>query len=308
MKKIYTLAAAFAISMAATAQIDYQEDFEGFDLGDISAQAANWRTWSGAPGGDEDADVTDLFANSGTKSLTIGGNLITDQLLIPPTSPSSGEYTIQWEMYIPTAKSAYFNMQAADSPGAWEQALMAGNVYYNCDGSMGGSAGVTGTIDCSAFDESFTYPQDEWFTVTNVYNLDDQFWSQAINGVVQFTEYDFEFGTQVFEELAALDFFSANASIEMYIDDVVMGPNILSTNDFAADSFSVYPNPVNNVLNIRSQNAVSNIAVYDLLGKVVAQSSPNVASPSIDMSGLASGAYLVNVTINGTSNTVKVIK
>ena len=36
--------------------------------------------------------------------------------------------------------------------------------------------------------------------------------------------------------------------------------------------------------------------------------NPGVVSPSLDMSALSSGAYIVNVTINGTSKSVKVIK
>ena len=36
--------------------------------------------------------------------------------------------------------------------------------------------------------------------------------------------------------------------------------------------------------------------------------NPGVVSPSLNMSSLNAGVYLVNVTINGTSKSVKVIK
>ena len=82
----------------------------------------------------------------------------------------------------------------------------------------------------------------------------------------------------------------------------------LGAEDFNADVFSVYPNPVVNTLNINSADAVQNVTVYDVLGKVVMNLNPGVVSPSLDMSALSSGAYIVNVTINGTSKSVKVIK
>ena len=310
MKKIYILAAMVAFAFSATAQIDYETDFEFFAVGDIDAQDPAWRTWSGVPGGAEDGDINETFANSGTKSLNIDGSGVMDMLLISPTNPTSGMYTVQFMAYIPGGASGYLNMQAALTPEgtAWTQALMGGNVYFNCDGASGGSGGVTGVIDCSAFDETFSYPEDEWFKVDMVYDLDAETWAMSINDTEQFTGYPFEFGTQEFMEFAGINFFSASTNNDMYIDDVRMGESILATGDFTASNFSLYPNPVQDRLNIQSANAVDAVVVYDVLGKVVLSATPGIASPSIDMSALTSGAYLVNITIDGTSKTVKVVK
>ena len=67
-------------------------------------------------------------------------------------------------------------------------------------------------------------------------------------------------------------------------------------------------NPVRDILNISSKAAVDIITVYDILGKIVLQDQPDVISPSINMGALASGAYLVNVTIGNASKTIKIIK
>ena len=91
-------------------------------------------------------------------------------------------------------------------------------------------------------------------------------------------------------------------------DDVVCAKGLLGVEDFSASKFSVYPNPVTDVLNVKSAASVDNITVYDLLGKVVLQENPGKISPAINMSNLASGAYLVKVTIGNSSKTVKVIK
>lgn len=69
----------------------------------------------------------------------------------------------------------------------------------------------------------------------------------------------------------------------------------LSTEDFSASSFSIYPNPVANGTLYFSE--AQNVSVYDLSGRLVAQAS-NAAS--VDVSGLVKGIYLVK-TSNGVS-------
>ncbi len=99
-----------------------------------------------------------------------------------------------------------------------------------------------------------------------------------------------------------------NGGADFYMDEYIFVEGTLGAEDFNADVFSVYPNPVVNTLNINTADAVQNVTVYDVLGKVVMNLNPGVVSPSLDMSSLNAGVYLVNVTINGTSKSVKVIK
>ena len=109
--------------------------------------------------------------------------------------------------------------------------------------------------------------------------------------------------------LGGIRFFSIDGNNDLYIDDVVYGDNIIAAvDDFSADVFSVYPNPVRDVLNISSKVAVDFITVYDILGNIILQAQPDVISPSINMSALQSGTYLVNITIGNASKTIKVIK
>ena len=311
MKKIYILAALAVFAFSANAQIDFEDNFDFYNLGDIDAQSPQWRTWGGIPSGGEDAEVVDDEALSGTQSLIIDDSGVSDMVLLTPTQPTAGEYTIQWWSFIPAGRSGYINMQADLTPEGdpWQQALMGGNVYFNCDGASGGVGAVAGVIDCSGFDFSFAYPEDEWFKITCIYDLDNQAWSMNINDTEQFAGAPFAFGTQVFIQLAGINFFSASNNNEMYIDDVVMGPDItLSTDEFSAANFSMFPNPVKDVLNIYSKNNVEAVTVYDMLGKEVISVAPGVLNPTIDTSSLASGAYLVNVRINGASNTIKIVK
>jgi hypothetical protein len=83
----------------------------------------------------------------------------------------------------------------------------------------------------------------------------------------------------------------------------------LSAQDFsAAASFKYYPNPVKNVLNLSYDSDITSVAVYNMLGQQVLAKDVNAAETTVDMSALADGAYVVNVTIGDSVKTVKVIK
>jgi len=87
----------------------------------------------------------------------------------------------------------------------------------------------------------------------------------------------------------------------------IVGSSTLSTNDHILESaFSVYPNPVQNTLFIE-QNAVQGlekVRVYTTLGKQVLNSTNN----TVDVSGLSSGLYIVQITTTSGSITKKFIK
>ena len=73
-------------------------------------------------------------------------------------------------------------------------------------------------------------------------------------------------------------------------------------------SFIFFPNPVNDVLTIKAQASIDSITVYNMLGQAVVRSTPNTTDSTVDMSALQTGAYFVQVSINNTVKTVRVIK
>lgn len=77
----------------------------------------------------------------------------------------------------------------------------------------------------------------------------------------------------------------------------------------SAIKFKAYPNPIENILNISGQNAISNVVIYNYLGqKMKAQSFEN-ENVTMDVSQLASGNYLVVANdILGNQSTMKIIK
>jgi uncharacterized repeat protein (TIGR01451 family) len=80
----------------------------------------------------------------------------------------------------------------------------------------------------------------------------------------------------------------------------------LGTPDFEfADYFSVYPNPVNDILNIETKNSIEiqSMAVYDVLGQIIIAVPDASTVSNIDVSKLTTGNYFLKMNTNkGTSN------
>ncbi|MCT4628919.1 T9SS type A sorting domain-containing protein [Winogradskyella sp.] len=83
----------------------------------------------------------------------------------------------------------------------------------------------------------------------------------------------------------------------------------LSVEDNQLDSFSVYPNPVKDFLNIKSANDIDSIIVYNLLGKQTAIfNSDEILNSRINLENLSQGLYLVKITSGNKSQTIRVTK
>ena len=84
---------------------------------------------------------------------------------------------------------------------------------------------------------------------------------------------------------------------------------LLSNNTFDNSNFSYYPNPVKNVLTLSYSQDISNVEVYNLLGQKMSANTIGANLGQVNMSGLASGTYLVKVTAaDNQTKTIRVIK
>jgi len=81
----------------------------------------------------------------------------------------------------------------------------------------------------------------------------------------------------------------------------------VSRSDFDLYRFSYYPNPVNDILTLSSNQPIDRVVVSNMLGQEV---KVNLSSDktSLDMSNLANGNYFVKVTIEGVAKTIKIVK
>lgn len=91
--------------------------------------------------------------------------------------------------------------------------------------------------------------------------------------------------------------------------DICVGTDpALNSSSFDTANFKAYPNPVNDILNLEYKSEMSNVQVINLLGQTVINRTVNATSTQVDMSQLNAGAYIVNVTIDGAIQTIKVVK
>lgn len=86
---------------------------------------------------------------------------------------------------------------------------------------------------------------------------------------------------------------------------------VLESASFNTDEFAVYPNPTSSVLNIQSKlnNKISEVNVYDLLGKQLLNKKIAVSITEIDMTNYSPGLYLLEVISEDNQKSIhKIIK
>ena len=74
------------------------------------------------------------------------------------------------------------------------------------------------------------------------------------------------------------------------------------------NKISFYPNPVKDVLNISSISLINKAVVYSITGQVVFQKEISGNNTTMNLSGLNSGIYIVQVAAGSTIQSFKFIK
>lgn len=82
----------------------------------------------------------------------------------------------------------------------------------------------------------------------------------------------------------------------------------LSTSENELNILNAYPNPVKNIFTIEAVDIISDISVFNILGQEVITLQPNELTTEIDMTALNSGTYMVKVTVNNKTQTIKLLK
>ena len=103
----------------------------------------------------------------------------------------------------------------------------------------------------------------------------------------------------------------SNDQFALLIDDYIVTAATLSTNDFFANNFSVYPNPSTGLVNLASKNntTINTIQITDLNGHVVRNINTNgISETQINISDFTAGMYFLNVQTDSGSGTTKIIR
>lgn len=158
------------------------------------------------------------------------------------------------------------------------QGIAGGNDVLEVDGDL-----QLGNILNISFLNNFVSTEtDQFIIITYTGNLTDTF--QQVNLPSNLNGFQIDYNTQGEIKLKAAQ---------------------LSVNEFDLNKISVFPNPASNILNIKTDNLIQELVVFDLLGKVI--SRPKPTNQSINVSALAKGMYLLQIKINNMITTKKII-
>ncbi|TRW23555.1 T9SS type A sorting domain-containing protein [Flavobacterium zepuense] len=95
----------------------------------------------------------------------------------------------------------------------------------------------------------------------------------------------------------------------VYIDDVsALQDGITISPITAQGGIQVYPNPVQDYLNVRFDGTISSILIFDNQGREVVVEDLNENLSRLDLTGLAHGDYVLKVTANDEIREINVTK
>jgi len=218
------IALIFAYSMQSFSQtILYDSGFDEMTVGDYLAETDDtgfWSTWSSAPGGPEDAQITDVQSSSPSNSVEVQGT-VTD-LLFLMGNKTSGKYQFDLKYYIEPGFGGYINIQHFEVPGTeW-----AFEVYFG--------ATEQGYITVGGVDTGFGFNAGEWLDISFVIDLDGDL-AQFFLNETQIHEWPFHYqasGESGTKQLGASDIFAGAPTGETphyYFDDVVFTEIVAGT-------------------------------------------------------------------------------
>ena len=122
------------------------------------------------------------------------------------------------------------------------------------------------------------------------------------------TEFSYELDAYAGEQVYIAIQCVSNDAFVFMVDDFSVTATTASVDSHLASSFSVYPNPAKDVLNISNSIGaeINAVIVTDINGRTVKQANSNVSQ--INISDLNAGVYFVNINSNEGSLTKKVVK
>jgi len=280
--KLFSLVALLALSLGVAAQNSVSVDASGNWLGYANIfDPATGDYIFGEPWGIQDIKTV-VDAGAGTLTLQPNFNTYADN----PTDPFWVDQTTGLG-----AKIFEGNSYIEDNSLAGAELTFSGNVNSNT---------LDGAYDALAFIKVFNanYSVLKQATVP----LTGATFEVVFTDVNPAEDAVVQYGFQIIG-------LNANPEEEAALGNVVVSGGALSVNDFNTASFSVAPNPSNSVWNVRSaQYDMTQVVLFDVLGKKVAQFNNPGTALAIDNSNLSKGAYFAQINTASGSTTVQLMK
>jgi hypothetical protein len=194
-----------AVSFSQTFTDNFDSYTAGLKLGPQSGGA--WTTWSNAPGGAEDVNVSNADASSPSNSLYFSSTSSTGgpvDLVRHFGVLNTGQFVMEFNMKVNSGKAAYFNLQ---------KTAVMGNTY-----ALDAFFRDNGTLvfnQVAGFNA--TYPQGSWFNFRLEINFNINKWEVFIDDVSA------GFFSNTVNQIEAIDIFPVDGDTpfdsQFYVDD-----------------------------------------------------------------------------------------
>ncbi|SDR66253.1 Por secretion system C-terminal sorting domain-containing protein [Formosa sp. Hel1_31_208] len=209
--------------------------------------------------------------------------------LIPETFATNGNSTAG-------AKDDWLFSPALDLTGGTDYTVTSIFNTFSGNGSLEAflvnSASSAATIQLPLFSQTNIAPMGDFATLeTMAY--------QEINTVIPPTDGDWH--------IAYHSFGPASSGFILLFDTELEAT--LSVEEFNSNVFTHAYNKTNDLLSLQSSNlAFDAIVIYNILGQEVINKSLSQTEETVEMKTLKDGIYLANVSIQGQSKTIKILK
>jgi len=91
--------------------------------------------------------------------------------------------------------------------------------------------------------------------------------------------------------------------------ETIFGVNTnLGTEDLKQTEIAIYPNPTSNKVFIDANALIESVALYDLLGRKVMETSPSAENTELNLTSLKAGMYVSIISSEGKSTVRKIVK
>ncbi len=299
MKKKYFFAVLFSI-LLTNLQAQIYDDMESY-----VDWACDGPLWLDCGGGSADyLLISTTQAHSGLQSGYINDGGVIDSVLLLGNK-TTGEWYLEFWAYIPSGKMGYFNVQAKTPViPSW-----CGEFYFDRDSTTDGAGEVVGQ-----YETTFSFPKDEWFLIEMHWDitngLPNATWDMHVseeNVVPLGTPYlDTNGDTPV--GLGALNFFSASADCEFYVDDFGYDDQPLGIEDFNLIKIDAHPNPVTTLLTLTSEESIRSISIYNTIGQLIYSEELNALTTTVNMANYQTGMYFVSISNDSASQVINILK
>lgn len=304
MKKIYVVGLALASSLVMSQETISFEASEGFELGTLNNQNG-WTVTEGIDGFLENQIITEELASEGSYSFLNAFEPDFDFQWFPifgaskefETGFTQENFSISYDINVTELMGADFEFTLFSIDEEEEYYPIAG-VGMEYQGNM---------YVISSLDYDYEPVADVTWEENVWYNIKVEVAEDALN---YYVDNALVHSSAIYNtnDIIGFNMLHNNYGGSAYYDNFKINEVAMNVSDLASSRFSVYPNPVKDVLTVAvgSNEKIASIEVYSLAGqKVKIQKNAS----TVQVSDLAKGTYVVKtITENGKVYSKKFVK